>query len=167
MRQLQLVTIWSGCAALLDPTPRHAVSDFAQQPRTGHRCAPVPFVNLPQVFQFGAIPPTVPKTFSHISWKRDVHSGVVHSINKPLPKKKSTRQTITLRPSATNHPLSGAQRGVLSPPRRLLPPHRCTIGMACAQAAALRGAPTTARRHIAAPRNLLPLHMVADGNATR
>jgi hypothetical protein len=43
--------------------------------------------------------------------------------------------------------------------------NRCTIGMACAQAAALRGAPTTARRHVAAPRNLPPLHMVADGNA--
>jgi hypothetical protein len=43
--------------------------------------------------------------------------------------------------------------------------NRCTIGMACAQAAAWRGAPTTARRHVAVPRNLPPLHMVADGNA--
>jgi hypothetical protein len=43
--------------------------------------------------------------------------------------------------------------------------NRCTIGMACAQAAALRGAPTTSRRHVAAPRNLPSLHMVADGNA--
>jgi hypothetical protein len=43
--------------------------------------------------------------------------------------------------------------------------NRCTIGMACAQAAAMRGAPTTARRHVAAPRNLPPRHMVADRNA--
>jgi hypothetical protein len=40
--------------------------------------------------------------------------------------------------------------------------NRCTIGMACAQAVALRVAPTSARRHVAAPRNLPPLHMVAD-----
>ena len=30
--------------------------------------------------------------------------------------------------------------------------NRCTIGMACAQAVALRGAPTTARRHVPVPR---------------
>jgi hypothetical protein len=40
--------------------------------------------------------------------------------------------------------------------------NRCTIGMACAQAVVLRGAPTTARRHVAAPRNLPPLHMAYD-----
>ena len=40
--------------------------------------------------------------------------------------------------------------------------NRCTIVMACAQAVALRGAPTSARCHVAAPRNLPPLHMVAD-----
>ncbi len=34
--------------------------------------------------------------------------------------------------------------------------------MACAQAVVLRGAPTTARRHVAAPRNLPPLHMAYD-----
>jgi len=37
--------------------------------------------------------------------------------------------------------------------------NRGTIGMACAQAVALRGAPTTARRHVAAPRRPPPLHM--------
>jgi hypothetical protein len=55
--------------------------------------------------------------------------------------------------------------------------NRCTIGMACAQAVALRGAPTTARRHVPVPRggggggrgaqrgvsNLPPGHSVADG----
>jgi hypothetical protein len=54
--------------------------------------------------------------------------------------------------------------------------NRCTIGMACAQAVALRGAPTTARRHVLVPRggvgggrgarrgvsNLPPGHRVAD-----
>ena len=34
--------------------------------------------------------------------------------------------------------------------------------MACAQAVALRGAHTTARLHIAAPRNLPPLNMAYD-----
>ena len=33
----------------------------------------------------------------------------------------------------------------------------CTIGLACAHAVALRSAPTTARRHVAAPRALPPL----------
>ena len=37
--------------------------------------------------------------------------------------------------------------------------HQCTIGMACAQGVALRGAPTTERRHVAAPVNLPPLNM--------
>jgi hypothetical protein len=47
--------------------------------------------------------------------------------------------------------------------------HRCTIGLACAQAVALRGAPTTARRHVAAPCNLPPLNMAYDeyGNDER
>jgi hypothetical protein len=40
--------------------------------------------------------------------------------------------------------------------------NRCIIGMACAQAVSLRGAPTTARRLVAAPRNLPPLHMAND-----
>jgi hypothetical protein len=40
--------------------------------------------------------------------------------------------------------------------------NRCTIWMAGAQAVSLRGAPTTARRHVDAPRNLLPLHMGYD-----
>ena len=40
--------------------------------------------------------------------------------------------------------------------------NRCTIGLACAQAVALRGAPTTARRHVSAPRRLPPSHLVAD-----
>ena len=40
--------------------------------------------------------------------------------------------------------------------------NRGTIGMACAQAVVLRGAPTTARRHVAAPRRPPPLHMVYD-----
>jgi hypothetical protein len=39
---------------------------------------------------------------------------------------------------------------------------RGTIGLACAQAVALRGAPTTARRHVAAPRDLPALHMAYD-----
>jgi hypothetical protein len=53
----------------------------------------------------------------------------------------------------------------------------CNIGMACAQAVSLRGAPTTARRHVPVPRwgvgcgrgarrgvsNLPPGHKVADG----
>jgi len=34
--------------------------------------------------------------------------------------------------------------------------------LACAQAVALRGAPTTARRHVAAPRRPPPLHMAYD-----
>jgi hypothetical protein len=42
--------------------------------------------------------------------------------------------------------------------------NRGTIGMACAQAVALRGAPTTARRHVAAPRDLPPLHMACGGH---
>jgi hypothetical protein len=37
--------------------------------------------------------------------------------------------------------------------------NRGTIGLACAQAAALRGAPTAAHRHVAAPRDPPPLHM--------
>ena len=55
--------------------------------------------------------------------------------------------------------------------------NRCAIGMACAQAVALSGAPTTARRHAPVPRggagggrgarrgvsNLPPGHRVADG----
>ena len=36
------------------------------------------------------------------------------------------------------------------------------MGLACAQAVAIGGAPTTARRHVAAPRDLLPLNMVYD-----
>jgi hypothetical protein len=40
--------------------------------------------------------------------------------------------------------------------------NRGTIGMACAQAVALRGALTTARRHVAAPRRPPPLHMAYD-----
>jgi hypothetical protein len=40
--------------------------------------------------------------------------------------------------------------------------HRCSLGMASAQAVALRGAPTTARRHVAAPRHLPPLNMAYD-----
>ena len=40
--------------------------------------------------------------------------------------------------------------------------NRGTIGMACAQAVALRGAPTTARRHVAATRRPPPLHMAYD-----
>jgi hypothetical protein len=64
-----------------------------------------------------------------------------------------------------------AQTGVLSPSRRhrrgvtvaassfFSQQNRGTVGMACAQAAALRGAPTTARRHVAAPRCPSPLHM--------
>jgi hypothetical protein len=39
--------------------------------------------------------------------------------------------------------------------------NRGTIGMACAQAVALRGVPTTARRHVA-PRRPPPLHMAYD-----
>ena len=34
--------------------------------------------------------------------------------------------------------------------------------MACAQAVAIRGAPTTARRYVAAPRHLPPLNMAYD-----
>ncbi len=37
-----------------------------------------------------------------------------------------------------------------------------TIGMACAQAVALRGSPTTSHRHVAAPRRPPPLHMAYD-----
>jgi hypothetical protein len=43
--------------------------------------------------------------------------------------------------------------------------NRCTIGLACAQAIALRGAPTTARRHVSAasaPRLRPPPHLAAD-----
>ena len=40
--------------------------------------------------------------------------------------------------------------------------NRCTIGLACAQAVALRGAPTTARRHVSAPRRRPPPHLAAD-----
>jgi hypothetical protein len=40
--------------------------------------------------------------------------------------------------------------------------NRCTIGLACAQAIALRGAPTTARRHVSAPRRRPPPHLAAD-----
>ena len=40
--------------------------------------------------------------------------------------------------------------------------NRGTIGMACAQAVALRGAPNTASRHVAAPRRPPPLHMAYD-----
>ena len=40
--------------------------------------------------------------------------------------------------------------------------NRYTIGMACAQAVALRGAPTTARRHVSAPRRRPPPHLAAD-----
>ena len=40
--------------------------------------------------------------------------------------------------------------------------HRCSLEMASAQAVALRGAPTTARRHVAAPRHLPPLIMAYD-----
>ena len=36
--------------------------------------------------------------------------------------------------------------------------------MSCAQAVALRGAPTAARRHVAAPRDPPPLHMAYDEN---
>ena len=50
----------------------------------------------------------------------------------------------------------------ISNKRRLLPANRGTIGMACAQAVALRGAPTTARRRVAAPRRPPPLHMAYD-----
>jgi hypothetical protein len=34
--------------------------------------------------------------------------------------------------------------------------------MACAQAVAIRGAPTTTRRYVAAPRDLPPLNMAYD-----
>jgi hypothetical protein len=40
--------------------------------------------------------------------------------------------------------------------------NQCTIGLACAQAVALRGAPTTVRRHASAPRNRPPPHLAAD-----
>ena len=40
--------------------------------------------------------------------------------------------------------------------------NRGTIGMACAQAVSLRGALTTARCHVAAPRRPPPLHMAYD-----
>jgi len=42
------------------------------------------------------------------------------------------------------------------------PANRGTIGMARAQAVTLRGGPTTACRHVAAPRDLPPLHMAYD-----
>ena len=48
--------------------------------------------------------------------------------------------------------------------------NRGTIGLACAQAAALRGAPTTACRHVAAPRHPQTLHMAYndhDQNVSR
>jgi hypothetical protein len=56
------------------------------------------------------------------------------------------------------------QTRILSPSRRLqgFQQNRGTIGMACAQAVALRGAPTTARRQVAAPRHPPPLHMAYD-----
>jgi hypothetical protein len=40
--------------------------------------------------------------------------------------------------------------------------NRGTIGLACDQTVALLDAPTTARRHVAAPRDLPPLHMAYD-----
>jgi hypothetical protein len=40
--------------------------------------------------------------------------------------------------------------------------HRCTIAIACAQAVAPRGTPITARRHVAAPRDLPPMNMAYD-----
>ena len=40
--------------------------------------------------------------------------------------------------------------------------NRVTIGLACAQAVLLRGSPTTACRHVDAPRDLQPLHMAYD-----
>ena len=39
--------------------------------------------------------------------------------------------------------------------------NRCTIGLACAQAVALRVAPTTARRHVSAPRKRNQSHPLA------
>jgi hypothetical protein len=36
--------------------------------------------------------------------------------------------------------------------------NQCTLGMACAQAVAMRGAPTAARRLVAAPQNQQPSH---------
>ena len=39
--------------------------------------------------------------------------------------------------------------------------HRCTIGLACAQAVAIRGAPHVARRHAAVPR-ALPLRVALN-----
>jgi len=45
---------------------------------------------------------------------------------------------------------------------RVFQQNRGTIGMACAQAVTLRGAPTTARRHVDAPRRPPPLHMAYD-----
>ena len=47
--------------------------------------------------------------------------------------------------------------------------HRCTIGLACAQAVAIRGAPHVARRHAAVPRALqlrVALELSKIGNAT-
>jgi hypothetical protein len=40
--------------------------------------------------------------------------------------------------------------------------NRGTTGMACAQAVALRDAPTTARHHVSAPRRQPPLHIVSN-----
>ena len=40
--------------------------------------------------------------------------------------------------------------------------NRCTICLACTQAVALRGAPTTARRHVSATRRRSPPHLAAD-----
>ena len=45
---------------------------------------------------------------------------------------------------------------------RLLPANQGIIGLACAQAVALRGAPTNRASHVAAPRDLPPLHMAYD-----
>ena len=39
--------------------------------------------------------------------------------------------------------------------------HRCTVGMACAQAVAIRSAPYVARRHADVPRDL-PLRMANE-----
>ena len=39
--------------------------------------------------------------------------------------------------------------------------HRCTVGMACAQAVAIRSAPYVARRHADVPRDL-PLRMAMN-----
>ena len=53
---------------------------------------------------------------------------------------------------------------VIAIARRLLLTYRnrCTIGLACAKDVALRGAPTTARRHVSSPRRRPPPHLAAD-----